>query len=113
MPPVLTAQAVIMCAHGGQVQAIPRQFKVTIQGAPALCVPDLLGAPIVGCAQPPSPTTKPCTLVAATFPGSWSLKVTAGGRPVYLATLTGLTDGVPPSPLVVVSPGQLTVQAQA
>jgi hypothetical protein len=112
MPPVLTAQAVIMCAHGGKVQAIPRQFKVTIQGAPVLCVPDLLGAPIVGCVQPPTPATKPCTLVAATFPGSWSLKVTAGGRPVYLATLTGLTDGVPPSPLVVVFPGQVTVQAQ-
>jgi hypothetical protein len=112
MPPILTAQAVVMCAHGGQVQLIPRQMKVTIQGVPVLCVPDLLGAPIVGCAQPPTPATKPCTTVVATFPGSWSLKVTAGGRPVYLATLTGLTDGVPPSPLSVVYPGQVIAQAQ-
>ena len=102
-----------MCAHGGQVKPIPGQMKVVIQGGPVLCVPDLLGAPIVGCAQPPSPVpTKPCTAVVATFPGSWSLKVSVGGRPVYLQTLTGLTDGVPPSPLIVVFPGQVIVQAQ-
>jgi hypothetical protein len=112
MPPILTAQAVIMCAHGGQVRPIPGQMQVLIQGAPVLCVPDLLGAPIIGCVQPPTPATKPCTLVAATFPGSWSLKVTAAGRPAYMATLAGLTDGVPPSPLIVVYPGQVIVQAQ-
>jgi hypothetical protein len=112
MPSILTSQAVIMCAHGGQVRPIPGQMKVTIQGAPVLCVPDLLGAPIVGCTQPPTPTTKPCTLVASTLPGSWSLKVTVGGRPAYLATLNGLTDGVPPSPLVVTFPGQVKVQTQ-
>jgi hypothetical protein len=112
MPPILTSQAVVMCAHGGQVRPIPGQMQVTIQGAPVLCVPDLLGAPIVGCTQPPTLATKPCTVVAATLPGSWSLKVTVGGRPLYLATLSGLTDGVPPSPLVVTYPGQVTVQAQ-
>ena len=111
MPPILTSQAVIMCAHGGQVRPIPGQMQVTIQGAPVLCVPDLLGAPIAGCAVPPTPATKPCTLVAATFPGSWSLKVSVAGRPAYLATLAGLTDGVPPSPLVVVFPGQVLIQA--
>jgi hypothetical protein len=103
---------VITCAHAGQVRPIPSQQRVLAQGAPILVVPDLLGAPIVGCVQPPTPATKPCTLVAATFPGSWSLKVMVGGRPAYLATLTGLTDGVPPSPLIVVFPGQVLVQAQ-
>lgn len=112
MPPILTSLAVIMCAHGGQVRAIPRQTKVAIQGGAVLCVPDLLGAPIVGCAQPPTLATKPCTTVVATFPGSWSMKVMVGGRPAYLATLTGLTDGVPPSPITVVYPGQVMVQAQ-
>lgn len=112
MPSILTSQAVIMCTHGGQVRPVPGQTQVTIQGAPVLCVPDLLGAPIVGCAQPPTPTTKPCTVVASTLPGSWSVKVTVGGRPAYLETLVGLTDGVPPSPLVVTFPGQVTVHAQ-
>ncbi len=111
MPPLVTASAVIVCGHGGQVRPIPRQAKVTVQGVPVLCVPDLIGAPIIGCTQPPTPTTKPCTMVVSVFPGSWSLKVTAGGRPVYLATLSGLTDGIPPSPIVCTSPGQVTVQA--
>lgn len=99
-----------MCAHGGRVMLIPRQFKVVIQGAPIMCVPDLLGAPIAGCLQPPTPATKPCTTVVSTFPGSWSLKVLVGGKPAYVATLTGLTDGVPPGAITVVFPGQTTVQ---
>lgn len=88
-------------------------MRVLIQGAPVLCVPDLLGAPIVGCTQPPPPApTKPCTTVVSTLPGSWSMKVMVGGRPAYLATLSGLTDGVPPSPIMVTYPGQVIVQAQ-
>lgn len=111
MPPVVTSSAVITCVHGGQVALIPRQSQVIVQGAPALCEPDLVGAPIVGCLQPPSPGTKPCTTVVSTLPGSTSLQVSAAGRPVYVATLSGLTDGVPPGALVVVSPGQTIVQA--
>ena len=99
-----------MCAHGGKVMLIPSQGTVTISGAPVMCVPDLIGAPIVGCAQPPTPATKPCTTVVSTFPGSWSLKVLVGGKPVYLQTLTGMTDGVPPSPITVAYPGQALVQ---
>jgi hypothetical protein len=98
-----------MCAHGGRVMLIPRQFKVMAGGAPVMCVPDLMGAPIAGCLQPPTPATKPCTAVVAVMPGSWSLKVLVGGKPAYIATLTGLTDGVPPSPIMVVFPGQVTV----
>jgi hypothetical protein len=97
--------------HGGIVTLIPNQMQVTIQGGAVLCDPDLAGAPIVGCAQPPTPSTKPCTLVVSTLPGSTSLKVTVGGRPVYVATLAGLTDGVPPGGLIVSFPGQTIVQA--
>ena len=35
----------------------------------------------------------------------------AAGAPVLLATLSGITDGVPPGTIMVVSPGQATVQA--
>ena len=52
----------------------------------------------MGCAQPPSPGTKPCTLVVSTLPGGSSLKAMAGGRPVHVQTLSGMTDGVPPAP---------------
>jgi len=99
-----------MCAHGGKVMLIPRQGVVTIKGAPVMCVPDVIGAPIVGCAQLATPATKPCTTVVSTFPGSWSLKVLVGGKPADLASLTGLTDGVPPSPITVAFPGQVLVQ---
>jgi hypothetical protein len=112
LPPVVTSSAVIMCAHGGQVTLIPRQTKVLAGGSPVLCEPDLVGAPILGCLQPPTPATKPCTTVVSTIPGpSTSLKVTVSGRPVYIATLTGITDGVPPGVITVVSPGQTSVQA--
>jgi hypothetical protein len=110
VPPVVTSSAVITCIHGGQVTLLPRQTQVVIQGSPVLCEPDLVGAPIVGCAQPPTPSTKPCTLVVSTVPGSTSLKLTVAGRPAYVATLSGITDGVPPGALIVASPGQTVVQ---
>jgi hypothetical protein len=110
MPPIVTSNAVITCVHGGLVTLIPKQSKVVIQGGAVLCDPDLVGAPIVGCLQPPSPSTKPCTTVISTLPGSTSLKVLVGGRPAYIATLSGITDGVPPGALIVSSPGQTTVQ---
>jgi hypothetical protein len=111
VPPIVTSNAQIMCTHGGQVTLIPKQFEVQIQGGYVLCDPDLSGCPIAGCAQPPTTSTKPCTTVVSTLPGSTSTKVTVGGRPVLLATLQGLTDGVPPGSLMVVSPGQMVVEA--
>jgi hypothetical protein len=110
MPPIVTSNASIMCIHGGQVTLIPKQSQVVIQGGAVLCEPDLAGAPIIGCLQPPSPATKPCTTVVSTLPGSTSLKVMVGGRPAYVATLSGITDGVPPGALIVTSPGQTVVQ---
>ena len=111
MPPVVTSNATIMCSHGGRVTLMPRQQKVLIEGGAVMCEPDLVGAVIVGCAQPPTPATKPCTTVISTLPGSSAPNVTIDGRPVYVATLTGLTDGVPPSMLVVADPGQALVEA--
>jgi hypothetical protein len=111
MPPVVTTNATIMCVHGGQVTLLPHQVQVQARGGNVLCEGDLSGAPIIGCAQPPSPSTKPCTTVISTLPGSSAPTVTVGGRPVLLATLSGMTDGVPPGTIMVVSPGQMTVQA--
>lgn len=90
---------------------IPKQAMVMVGGAPALATPDLLGSPIVGCLQLPTPAgTKPCTAIVSENPGSTSLKVLIGGRPAYVATFTGLTDGVPPGTVQVVFPGQVIVQ---
>ena len=98
-----------MCAHGGRVTLISQQTLVQVQGGLVLVEPSLVGAPIIGCLQPPTLTTKPCTLVVSTFPGSASHNVMVDGRPAYLATLAGITDGVPPSPLIVAAPGQAIV----
>lgn len=110
MPPLLTTNAVIMCAHGGKVTPIPSQAQVLVDGAPALCLPDLVGAPITGCALPPTPVTKPCTSTIAALPGSWSLKVLVVGRPALIATAIGLTDSVPPGTFQVLFPGQVRVE---
>jgi hypothetical protein len=111
MPPLVTTAATIMCIHGGQVMLTPRQTTVLAGGSPVLREGDLSGAPIVGCLQPPSPGTKPCTMVISTLPGSASTHVMAAGAPVLLQTLSGITDGVPPGAIMVASPGQATAQA--
>jgi hypothetical protein len=84
--------------------------QVLAQGAPVLRLVDLVGAPIVGCLQPPTPTTVPCTLVVSPLPGSTSLTVTINGIPVLVATATAITNGVPPGVVTVISPGQVAVQ---
>ena len=76
-----------------------------------MCEGDLMGSPIIGCLQPPSPGTKPCTLVVSTLPGGSKPKVLVAGRPAHTAVVSGLTDGVPPGVITVVSPGQTAVQA--
>jgi hypothetical protein len=111
MPPVITGNATVMCSHGGQVILVPTQQAVLVQGGPVMCEPDLVGAVIVGCAQAPSPATKPCTTVVSTLPGGTSPTLVVGGRPAYVATLTGVTDGVPPGILIVANPGQTIVEA--
>jgi hypothetical protein len=110
MPPILTVNAVLMCPHGGQVTLIPRQVQVLAQGAPILWLVDLIGAPIVGCTQPPTPATVPCTLVVSPLSGSTSLTVSVNGIPALIATATAVTNGVPPGVVTVISPGQFVVQ---
>ncbi|MGH2840148.1 MAG: hypothetical protein ACRDKY_04905 [Solirubrobacteraceae bacterium] len=70
-----------------------------------------MGAPIVGCTQPVTTNSKPCTTVVSTLPGASAPNVLVAGRPVYLATLMGITDGLPPGTIAVTSPGQVIVHA--
>ena len=111
MPLVLTSGATLLCPHGGRVVIRPSQQRVTVDGQPVVCRPSLEGAPIAGCLQPPTPSTKPCTLLVATNPGSTSEVVSVDGMAAYLSTLTGMTDGVPPGIVSVADAGQRTVQA--
>ncbi len=107
MPPVLTSKAVIQCIHGGKVTIPSHPGRMTIQGSAVLCEGDLVGAPIVACPVVASTNSKPCTTVISTLPGSTSPKLIVSGRPAYVATLQGVTDGLPPGALQVSSPGQV------
>jgi hypothetical protein len=112
VPFLLNAFAELQCPHGGRVVVIPGQEQVLAGGAPVLRISDVEGAAIIGCTVPATPTTVPCTLVAAVMPGSWASTVMAVDEPVLLQTLIAVTDGVPPGPVIVVEPGQAQVQAE-
>jgi hypothetical protein len=114
MLPIMNSSAALACCHQGTVTVPPRQAKVLVGGAPALCAGDIGGNP-VGCPVPPSPSSKPCTTATAPpVPGvSVSTKVFVGGKPVMLGSpsIPGVTDSLPaPCPVLTVrSAGQTTV----
>jgi len=97
--PAINGNAVITCTHMGKVTVIPKQFQVTIGGAPAIRLSDVVGS-LVACAVPPSPSSKPCTSVVAPPPLWASKTVTVGGMPLLMQNPipSGTTDGVPPLP---------------
>ena len=116
MPPIANASADIACCHQGKVTVVPKQQKVRIGGAFALCAGDIAASPCL-CPVPPSPASKPCTTATVTpVPGvSVSARVFVQGKPVMLGspTVPGITDGAPvPCPVIMVRfPGQATVIA--
>lgn len=110
LPLLLNTGAVLKCPHMGTVVLIPKQFQVLAQGLPVLRAIDVIGAPIVGCLQPPTPATVPCTLVVSVLPGSTSLTVSVLGVPALTQTLTAVTNGVPPGLVTVMLPGQAVAQ---
>jgi hypothetical protein len=111
MPRLVTTKADIRCNHQGRVILTPHQSRVKAHGNWVLREPDLVGAPIQGCTQPASMSSKPCTFVVSINPpGGFSTHIAAVGLPVQLDTLTGVTDGVPPGTIKVVDPGT-TVEA--
>jgi hypothetical protein len=109
MAQLVTRNAVITCPHQGQVELTSGQAKVVAEGGEVLCEPDLIGASILGCTQPATPSSKPCMHVVSVTPESVSRTVSVAGKGVYLSTLTGMTDGVPPAMITVGDPGQATV----
>ena len=116
MPPIVNTSAVITCCHGGPVTIFPKQMKVLIGGAPALCAGDVAANP-TACPVPPTPASKPCTTsTVLPVPGvSISTKVMIMGKPAMLGnpSVPGVTDGAPvPCPtLIVTFAGQIQVIA--
>jgi hypothetical protein len=117
VPPIVNASADVACCHQGKVTIIPKQAKVMIGGSPAICAGDIAASPCI-CPVPPSPGSKPCTTATLipTPAANVSVKVFVQGQPVMLGnpTVPGITDGVPPCPILMVRfPGQVTVMANS
>jgi hypothetical protein len=114
LPPAVNVSADIACCHQGKVTVFPKQTKVNVGGAFALCAGDIAANPCL-CPVPPSPGSKPCTTATAlpTPVATVSARVMVAGKPIMLGnpTVPGITDGAPvPCPILMIRfPGQTRV----
>ena len=107
MPPLLNANAVIQCAHGGKFPVVPRGPRPMVGGAPALNVQDFPGVVALGCVFNVSGAPVPCVIVSVT--AGMCPTIIMGGAPAVNQTLVCATsNGVPSIP--VSSAGQMTAQ---
>ena len=106
MPPLLNANALVQCAHGGVFTVVPRGPRPLVGGAPALAAPDFAGVVAGGCAFNVSGAPVPCVIVSVV--AGMCPTVTVGGAPAVNQSLVCATsNGVPSLP--VTTPGQMTV----
>lgn len=118
MPGVLTTGSNVICGHGGTVSTTS-STKLKVSGNPVLLKIGIAHQSVSNCQTPPAsdpsgPTAIPCTLVVSVDSGEAN-KLTAGGSPVVLETLTGETNGmvgkVTPQTLLSASAGQTKLKA--
>lgn len=92
----LTEDAIVVCTHElGQVQNVPSQGLVTVEGRRVLVAIDpeakvIKGCPNVGAA------IRPCLTTLVVQEG-YSPFLTVEGHRICLDTVTGFTDGTPPA----------------
>jgi hypothetical protein len=98
-PNVLTTVSTIACSHSGQVTfSSDINHKLKVQGKSVLLKSDIENAPVsAACTNQNTSSTHKCTKVSSVTGGE-STKLKVGGVPVMLSTMTGFTDGFPPSP---------------
>ncbi|MER8043610.1 hypothetical protein [Streptomyces sp. NPDC094032] len=99
MPEVLTTASVLTCAHGATVLTTASQTALTVDGAPALLVTDLLRATVPACPNvDASKGQAPCVKVTAVSEGASRL-LKVSGTAVALSTAKGTTQAVPVLPV--------------
>ncbi len=98
--PLLHVGAVAMCPHGGSVQIVPGQARVTVGNMPVATLSDT--AVVAGCGMQPVPCVKAQYVMGAT-------RVTVGGVPALLTSSTALTIGAGPQGSVSVVQSQTRV----
>jgi hypothetical protein len=108
MPPLLNANAILQCAHGGLFTVVPRGPRPLVGGAPVLTVTDFPGVVAAGCAFNVAGAPAPCVIASVT--AGICATVLAGGTPVVNQTVSCISaTGFPSLPCS--SAGQVTVQA--
>jgi hypothetical protein len=92
MRKVLTTQSTVTCGHvAGSVQTASTA-KLKIDGNPVLLQASVLGRTVASCGIPQVQGNKLCTTVLSVT-NAPPPKLTVGGAPVLLDTITGTTDG--------------------
>jgi hypothetical protein len=107
VPPLLNANAVIQCAHGGKFVVVPRGPRPLVGGAPALNVQDFPGVISAGCVFNVAGAPVPCVIVSV-IAGMCPTILVGGGLAVNQTLVCATSNGTPSLP--VSSAGQMTVQ---
>ncbi len=93
---LLNLDARLSCDHRAGIVALKaQQTFVCIDGRPVLTAPDPVGCSIAGCPNV-GLNIKPCTSTLAVSSG-YSTFIRIAGNAVVLDTVSGLTNGTPPS----------------
>jgi hypothetical protein len=114
MPAVLTAASSLQCVHGGTITVTAGQQLLTAAGNPVLVQADLVTATITGCANTNAQLgQKPCLKITSLLVGA-STTLSVSSQPVLLETARGLTDAIPPLPVLwqVAAAGQTVLEAR-
>jgi hypothetical protein len=99
MPGMLTTASVMMCPHGGTVQATPSSTAVQFAGAPAVTASDVFV--IAGCTFVIGVVPSPCVTVQWVQPAAQS---TISGNPTLTEASVGLCmAAAPQGPVMIVS----------
>jgi uncharacterized Zn-binding protein involved in type VI secretion len=100
--PVVHVGATIICPHGGPVQVLGGNPRVTLDGMPVATMADQYV--VSGCAfTVPGPKPQPCLRVQWLTP---AVRVLVGGSPVILQSSSGLCfspENIPQGPPTVVA----------
>jgi hypothetical protein len=115
VPPLLNANATILCSHGGMFRIMPTTApNVLVGGAPALTMGDVQSSMPGGTPCPFATAAGPAPCVSlATATGGMATKVLIRGQPALMQTTMFLTipaGAGAPVPAQVVQPGNVTVQ---
>jgi hypothetical protein len=101
MSGMLTAASVMMCPHGGTVQAVPASTRVQAGGTPVLTASDTFI--IAGCAFVIGTVPSPCVSVQWVQP---ALQSTVSGNPTLTLSSVGLclaATQAPQGPVMIVN----------